>query len=95
MTKSATVRITVDFAGKPRAGGYMVRIEPEGGEAIGKYGGAGDIDAKGQIAFEGVPPGRYVLRGQPNPSNGNQQMARPVTVDLVGGRTTEVTLRPD
>ena len=29
--------------------------------------GSGNIDAKNQIAFENVPPGRYVLRGQPNP----------------------------
>ncbi len=92
MTKSSGVRVTVDFGGKVRPAGYMVKIEPEGGEAVGKYGGAGDVDAKGQIAFEGVPPGRYVLRGQPNPTTGNQT-AEPITVDLKGGQTAEVTLR--
>ena len=35
MMKSASVRVTVDFTGKERPEGYMVKIEPEGGEAVG------------------------------------------------------------
>ncbi len=92
MMKSSSVRVTVDFTGAERPSGYLVSIAPEGGEAVGKYGGSGNIDAKNQIAFENVPPGRYVLRGQPNPSSGDQR-TEPLTVDLKGGQTTELTLK--
>jgi hypothetical protein len=92
MMRSASVRVSVDFAGKEQPGGYMVKIAPEGGEVIGSYGGSGNIDAKGQIAFENVPPGKYVLQGQPNPSSGNQT-TEPVAVDMKGGQAAEVTLR--
>jgi hypothetical protein len=92
MLKSAGVRVTVDFTGKERPDGYIVKIEPEGGEAIGKFGGSGNIDAGNQISFENLPPGRYALRGQPNPSSGDQR-TEPVTVDLKGGQAAEVTLK--
>jgi hypothetical protein len=91
MKRSSAVRVTVDFGGKPRPSGYMVRIAPEGGEAIGSYGGAGDIDPDNRITYKDVPPGRYVLTGRPNPSTGDDQTA-PVTVELKGGETAEVTL---
>jgi hypothetical protein len=92
MMKSSSVRVTVDFTGKKRPDGYMVRIEPRGGDAIGRYGGSGNIDAKNQIAFENVPPGRYVLRGQPNPTSGDER-TEPVIVDLKGGVASEVSLK--
>jgi hypothetical protein len=65
--------------------------EPEGGNAIGTYGGSGHINDKNQMTFENVPPGRYVLRGQPNPGSAKQQ-TDPVTVDLKGGKTAEIKL---
>ena len=52
----------------------------------------GVIDAESRITFENVPPGRYVLRGRPNPSSADER-TEPVTVDLKGGQRTEVTLR--
>ena len=55
-------------------------------------GGSGNIDAKNQMTFEIVPPGRYVLRGQPNPGSSNEQ-TDPLTVDLKGGQVSEVTLK--
>jgi hypothetical protein len=91
MMKSSSVRVTVDFTGKERPDGYMIKIEPEGGEAVGKYGGSGNIDVKNRMSFENVPPGRYVLRGQPNPGSSDEQ-TEPVTVDLKGGHASEVTL---
>lgn len=91
MVKSARVRVTVDFAGTVRPEGYIVQMEPEGGAAVGKWSGSGNIDAKNQISFDDVPPGRYVLHGQPNPSTGNQQ-TEPLTIDLKGGQMTKVTL---
>ena len=92
MMKSASVRVTVDFTGKERPDGYMVEIEPEGGEVVGSYGGSGNIDAENQMTFENVPPGRYVLRGRPNPGSDAEE-TEPVTVDLKGGQAAEVTLK--
>jgi hypothetical protein len=68
-----------------------VSIEPEGGEAVGKYGGSGHINDKNQMVFDNVPPARYVLQGQPNPSSGNQR-TKPVTVSVQGGKTAEIRL---
>ena len=91
MIKAARLRVTVDFTGIDRPKAYIVKLEPEGGESVGKWSGSGNIDAKNQIAFDDVPPGRYVLHGRPNPSRGNQQ-TRPIPIILNGGRSIEVTL---
>jgi hypothetical protein len=92
MMKAASVRVTVDFAGRKWPGEYMVSIKPEGGEVIGSYGGSGYIDAKNQMAFEILPPGRYILSGRPNPGSDAQE-TEPVTVDLKGGQASEITLK--
>jgi Carboxypeptidase regulatory-like domain len=92
LMKSCSVRVTVDFTGKDRPAGYNVKIEPEGGETVGTYGGSGNINVKNQISFEDVPPGRYVLRGRPNPGSSNEE-AEPVTVELKGGQAFDVTLK--
>jgi hypothetical protein len=91
MLRSAGVRVTVDFAGMPRPAAYIVQMEPEGGAAVGKWSGSGNIDARNQIAFNDVPPGRYIVQGRPNPSSANQQ-SKPITVDLKGGQTSEIAL---
>jgi hypothetical protein len=91
MLKSARVVVTVDFARTRRPAGYMVHIEPEGGERVGTWGGSGNIDAKSQISFDDVPPGRYVLQGQPNPSIANQR-TEPLAIELKGGQTAEIKL---
>ena len=82
----------MDFAGKERPEGYIVNMEPEGGNVVGSYGGSGNIDAKDQMTFEIVPQGRYVLRGRPNPGSDAEE-TEPVTVDLKGGQASEVTLK--
>ncbi len=41
--------------------------------------------------FDNVPPGRYVLRGQPNPSSGDQR-TEAIKIDLKGGEAVEVTV---
>jgi hypothetical protein len=91
MIKSAQVQVTVDFGKKMFLGEYIVEIRPEGGEVVGSWGGSGKIDNKNQIAFHDVPPGKYILRGYPNPSSANEKTA-PVPIDLKGGETKEVTL---
>ncbi len=63
MKKSARARVTVDFTGKAKAEGYIVSVAPEGGSVPGSWGGSGILDARNQIAFTDVPPGRYVFQG--------------------------------
>jgi hypothetical protein len=94
MIKAGRLEVTVDFTGRDRHEGYIVQVEPVGGAGVGTWGGSGSIDAKNQIAFDNIPPGRYVVRGQPNPSIANQQTA-PMTIDLKGGQTTAITLSPN
>ena len=77
--------------GKARPVGYMVKVDPEGGPAIGKYGAAGDIDPANQIFLENVPPGRYVIVGRPNPSSGEVR-SEPLVVELKGGQAVEVVI---
>ena len=76
MIKSARLRVTVDFTGTNRPQEYIVQVEPEGGDEVGKWGGSGNIDAKNQITFDDVPPGRYVIHGRPNPSRETSRPSR-------------------
>jgi hypothetical protein len=89
MMKAARVRVTVDFSGTVRPEGYIVEMEPEGGSAVGKWGGSANIDANNQFVFENVPPGKYVLTGHPNPSSADQR-TEPLAVDLKGGQSAEI-----
>jgi hypothetical protein len=91
MTRSARLRVKVDFGASKRPEGYLVQIEPECGSVVGSWGGSGNIDAHDEVSFSDIPPGRYKLSGQPNPSRADQQTT-PITVDLKGGRLTEVTI---
>ncbi|HLX64867.1 MAG TPA: carboxypeptidase-like regulatory domain-containing protein [Planctomycetota bacterium] len=92
MKKSARIVATIDFGNNKKPAGYMVHIAPEGGEVIGSWGGSGNINAKNQITFENIPPGRYVLYGMPNPGS-EKEKTDPQTLDLKGGEPTEVTLK--
>lgn len=92
MIRAGRIVVTVDFGGKVRNGMYLVQVEPEGGIAVGKYGGTGNIsNDTNQITFDNVPPARYVVRGRPNPGAANQE-TDPITIDLKGGKTAEITL---
>jgi hypothetical protein len=72
---------------------YIVEIEPEGGSKVGSWGGSATINASNQTQFSNVPPGRYVLRGKPNPT-GEDEITKPQLVELNGGEEIEVTLDP-
>lgn len=91
MIKAAKVRVTVDFTGVDRPEQYIVNIEPLGGSKVGSWGGGGHINADNQMVFENVPPGKYVVQGHPNPTSENQK-TKPVTIELKGGETTEITI---
>lgn len=92
MIKAAHLVVTVDFGEQQRPGGYIVEMAPEGGNKVGSYGGSGNIDARNQMTFDNVPPGRYLIDGHPNPSSADQR-TQPVTVELKGGETTELKLK--
>jgi len=91
MQPASKLRISVEFKDSER-GGYLVEVKPEGGEKVGPWGASSNLDATNQVAYENIPPGKYVIIGRPNPGNTSQETA-PVTVDLQGGGTTEVTLQ--
>lgn len=92
MTPAARLVVTVDFAGRGRPGEYLVSLSPEGGDVVGSHGGSGQIDAENRFTFDNAPPGRYFVRGQPNPTTEGER-TEPVPVELEGGRTTEVTIK--
>ena len=91
MQKSAQIEVVVDFSKSKRPEGYIVQIEPEGGSVVGSWGGSGNIDAANTITFQNVPPGRYVLKGRPNPGSTNDETEL-VTIELLGGETEPVVL---
>ena len=91
MHKAAQIEVVVEFNKSQRSEGYIVEIEPEGGSVVGSWGGSGNIDAANTITFKNVPPGRYVLKGRPNPGSANQE-TEPQTIELVGGETEPVVL---
>ena len=93
MLRSARILVTVDFAGAKRPEAYIVEIAPEGGNVVGSWGGSANIDAGNQFMFRDVPPGRYVIKGRPNPSSANQE-SEPVTIEIKGGQASRITLSP-
>jgi hypothetical protein len=94
MGRSAQVSVTVDFGRKERPHDYVVEIEAEGGRAVGSWGGSGSIDQENQIVYAGVPPGRYVIQGRPNPySPSRHEQTTPVTIELQAGQSAQITLR--
>jgi hypothetical protein len=84
MKRAGSVLVTVDFGDK--------RISPEGGDVVGSYGGSGNIDAKDQMSFPILPPGRYMLTGRPNSGSDSEEVG-PVTIDVKGGQEEQVQLK--
>ena len=86
MIQAGRVQVAVDFTATTRPEAYIVEIEPEGGSKIGSWGGSANIDANNQYLFKDVPPGRYILKGRPNPGSEHQQ-TEPVTIDAASRST--------
>ena len=91
MVKSCQVEVTVDFTGKKRPAGYIVRITPDGGDKIGSFGGSGNINKDDKITFDHIPPGKYTFTGRPNPG-ADKEETEGITVELRAGQSAKVTL---
>lgn len=92
MSKAAALHVKVDFSAAKRAGDYLVHVEPEGGEQVGKWSGDGNISKDDDIVYSNIPPGRYTVKGRPNPGSVNQE-TKPILIDLKGGEVTELTIK--
>jgi hypothetical protein len=92
LDKAANVLIVVDFEGFETTGEYLVHMEPEGGSQVGSWGGSGRVDTDGRLLWSGIPAGRYVIYGSPNPGSDATKSA-PVTVELKGGETTKAVIK--
>jgi len=92
LTKAGSIRVTVDFNGKKRPAGYMVELEPEGGNVVGSYGGSATIDGNNGFTFENVPPGKYVVKGHPSRYQ-EREVSEAVKVDLQGDNAEDVTIK--
>jgi len=84
MVQSSSIEVRVEFGDMERPKGYIVEIEPEGGNVRGSWGGSANIDVSNQFTFKHVPPGVYVLKGRPNPGSKKQE-TDVHTIDLKGG----------
>lgn len=92
MQPAAALVVRVNFSATKRPDGYLVHVEPQGGEQVGKWSGSANIDEKNQFTFEQIPPGEYVITGRPNPGSDTEQTT-PLIVELKGGKTVEVTIK--
>jgi hypothetical protein len=92
MKRSGQINVTVDFGNAKRPEGYNVELEPEGGNVVGSWGGSGNIDKENKISFSNAPPGRYYVKGRPNPGS-EKETTTPIKIDLKGGATENVTIK--
>ncbi len=83
MVRSGVVRVSVvDAQGEPVTSRFIVELEPEGGSRVGSWSGSSNIGGDGTVTFKGVPPGRYVVFGKPNPGRANAKTkVHPVTIE--------------
>jgi hypothetical protein len=77
--------------GTPPSGPWIAMLTPEGGAKIGKYSGSGTMDPDGTFTFANVPPGKYVVKAQPNPGRTDVKREEK-TIEVKPGETAEVTL---
>ena len=89
---AANALVIVDFGQQQRPEGYLVEMEPEGGNVVGSYGGSANLPGGNPYEVRDAPAGAYVFFGRPNPGSSDQQTDR-VTVELVGGETAKIELK--
>lgn len=88
LTMEGTTKVSIrllDNQGQP-VSGRVVSLEPKG-EPIGKWGGSSNTDDKGEVTFEGVPPGDYVI--MPDGPNAKETQA----LQVKGTKPIEVSVK--
>lgn len=94
LMKSSSVVIHVKFSAdfKPTSdAGYLISMEPEEGEVVGKWSGSAGVDRENKARFDHVPPGKYKVYGWPNPGRDDQRTDR-IAVELQGGVTESIEI---
>jgi len=91
MEQAGSIKVHVTSA-EPIQGGYMVNLRDARGDAVGRFGGGGNINANNVMVFSEVPPGKYLVSGQPNPGRIDQKTGE-VEITVVGGKETSVELQ--
>ncbi len=84
------IQIEVLFS-SPRQTPYIVEMTDASGKGVGKWGGSGNINDENQIVFKNIPPGNYLVSGQPNPGSKDQR-TETVSVEIVGGQVKGLEL---
>jgi hypothetical protein len=92
MSPAATLLVNVKFRDGAKPPAYMIDIEPAGGNKIGSWGGSSNVDEQNHVMFRNVPPGKYILRGHPNPTS-DREITAPIEVDLQGGEVKLIDLK--
>lgn len=92
MGKARRIRVTVDFNDRNRPQNYIVELEPEGGNAIGKFGGSAQINAENTVTFKNVPLGKYTIKGHPNPTTFHDE-SDAVEINLEETSDADVTIK--
>lgn len=92
LSQAGSLRVKVDFAGKPPKTKYLVNISPVGGDKVGSWGGSGNIDDSHETSFQNIPPGEYILYGRPNPGSDSEK-TKEVKIKIEGGEKQEITLK--
>ena len=94
MSKAAAIIVRVEFSRDRGKKEYIASLSPEGGDKVGSWGGSAKVNEENVVKFNGVPPGRYVLKVHPNPSREADQK-KEQTIDLKGGEETTVVVKQD
>lgn len=94
MSKAASIVVKVEFSRDRGNKEYIANLTPEGGERVGAWSGSGKVDAANLIKFQGIPPGKYVLKVHPNPSSEADRKEQQ-TIDLKGGEETTVVVKQE
>ena len=94
MSKAAAIIVRVEFSRDRGTKEYIASLAPEGGEKVGSWGGSSKVDDQNTVKFNGIPPGKYVLKVHPNPSS-EADRKEEQTIELKGGEVTTVVVKQE
>ncbi len=94
MSKAALIVVQVEFSRDRGNREFIANLTSEGGEKVGSWGGSAKVDDKNTVKFDGIPPGKYVLKVHPNPSS-EADRRHEQTVELKGGEKKTIVVKQD